>query len=241
MLRNVIVFGLAVSLSGCPGMPIPGVPGGDDAVVAKYDRWLDHVAELQASVEDAERWVVDAPKELAVALGLPEDATLDQISAAIQEKIQSGVIAVGGSVSLTVNVDAGASASGQAGTGGASGQAEAHASVEVIIVVEGGIEVSAEVQQVIDAVKVCIERVAGIKPRLEAIVANVTTVVTEGAALLQSLPDDFQGVMAAKIAEYTAKIQGALDFLGGVAGSVTVTVEVSVEVQGSVSGGLTGE
>jgi hypothetical protein len=231
------VLGLA-ACSG--GIPTPGgVTGGGD-VLAKYDHWLAEVDELQASVEDAQKWVVDAPKELAVTLGLPETATLDEIKAAIIEKLAAAGITGAGSLTIEVNVSAGASGSAEAGGGGASAQGEAHAAVEVKIVAAAGVTLTPEAQQIVDAVKLCLERVAGIKPRIEAIVANVATVLQEGKDLLVSLPNDLTGMLAAQLPTYTGKFNASIEFLGGVGGSAGGTVEASVNVQVSVTAGVSG-
>jgi len=241
MKQVLCVVGLAVGLLGCPsGIPgVGGVSGGDDVLV-KYDRWLAHVEELQASVEDAETWVLEAPKELAITLGLPEAATLEEITAAIREKLAAAGITAEGALSVEINAEAGASGSAEAGTGGASAGGEAHASVEVRIVVAGGIELTPEAQIIIDAVKLCLERVAGIKPRLEAIIANLQVVITEGTNLLASLPNDLQGMLAVKVPEYTAQFNAKLEFLGGAAGSAGGTMDASVNVQVSVSASVSG-
>jgi len=230
----------AVGLTACPGsIPTPNVGGGSD-VLAKYDHCLAQVDELQASVEDAQKWVVDAPKELAVTLGLPETATPEEIKVAIQEKLAAAGVTAEAGLTVEINVEAGASGSAEAGTGGASAEGEAHASVEVRIVVAAGIELTPEAQQIIDAVKLCLERVAGIKPRLEAIIANLEVVITEGKDLLVSLPNDLQGMLAAQIPTYTTKFNASLEFLGGVGGSAGGTMEASVSVQVNVSAGVTG-
>ncbi|NMC68486.1 MAG: hypothetical protein GYA57_00285 [Myxococcales bacterium] len=235
------VVGLAVALLGCPsGIPgVEGVTGGGDVMV-KYDAWLAHVDELQASVEDAQKWVVDAPKELAVTLGLPETATLDEITAAIREKLAAAGVTAEAGLTVEVNAEAGASGSAEAGTGGASAEGEAHASVEVRIVAAAGVELTPEAQQILDAVKLCLERVAGIKPRLEAIVANLETVINEGKDLLVSLPNDLQGALAVKVPEYTAQFNAKLEFLAGVGGSAGGTIEASVNIQVSVTASVTG-
>jgi len=234
-----VVF--ALGMSACSGaIPVPGGVGGGDEIVAKYDRWLAHVDELQASVEEAQRWVIDAPKELAVTLGLPETATLDEIQAKIRANLAAAGITASGSLTIEINAEAGASGSAEAGPGGAAAQGEAHASVEVRIVAAAGIELNAEAQQVVDAVKLCLERVAGIKPRLEAIVANLETVISEGRALIVSMPDDLTGLLAAKIAEYTPKFNARIDFMVSFSGSAGGTIEASANVTASVSAGVTG-
>jgi hypothetical protein len=235
-----VVF--ALGLSACGGsIPTPGLGGtGGSDVLAKYDHWLAQVDEFQASVDDAQKWVMDAPKELAVTLGLPETATLEEIKTAIIEKLQAAGVTASGSLTVEINVEAGASGSAEAGTGGASAGGEAHAGVEVRIVAAAGVELTPEAQQVIDAVKLCLERVAGIKPRLEAIVANAVTVLQEGKDLLVSLPNDLQGLLAAKLPEYTASFNARIDFLAGVGDSTSGTIGASVNVQVEVSAGITG-
>jgi hypothetical protein len=233
----------AVGLTACGGA-IPGVGGvgggGGTEILAKYDRWIADVDELQASIEDAQKWVVDAPKELAVTLGLPETATPEEIKVAIQEKLAAAGVTAEAGLTLEVNAEAGASGSAEAGTGGASAEGEAHASVEVRIVAAAGVSLTPEAQQIIDAVKLCLERVAGIKPRIEAIIANLVTVLEEGRALLVSLPDDLTGLLAAQLPEYTAKFNARIDFLAGASTSAGGTVEASVSVQVNVSAGVTG-
>jgi len=90
------------------------------------------------------------------------------------------------------------------------------------------------------SVKRCLERVAGIKPRLEAIVANLETVIQEGKDLLLSLPNDLTGMLAAQLPTYTGKFNASIEFLGGVGGSAGGTMEASVNVQVSVTAGVSG-
>ena len=233
-----------VALVSCGGAGLPGTgavtgAGGGDVLV-KYDAWLSDVDALKASVEDAQKWVVDAPKELAVTLGLPETATPDEIKEAIKTKLAAAGVTAEAGLTVEVNASASASGSAEAGTGGAGAEGQAQASVEVKIVAAAGVELTPEAQQIIDAVKLCLERVAGIKPRLEAIVANLTTVIEEGTSLLASLPNDLTGMLAAQLPQYTAKFNASLEFLGGVGGSAGGTIEASVNVQVSVSAGVTG-
>jgi hypothetical protein len=231
----------AVGLTACGGA-IPGVGGvgGGSDILAKYDHWLAEVDELQASIEDAQKWVVDAPKELALTLGLPETATPEEIKAAIQEKLAAAGITAEAGLTVEVNAQASASGSAEAGTGGASAEGQASASVEVRIVAAAGVTLTPEAQQIIDAVKLCLERVAGIKPRIEAIIANLATVLQEGRDLLVSLPNDLQGLLAAQIPEYTAKFNVRVDFLASAGASAGGTVEASVAVQVNVTAGVTG-
>jgi hypothetical protein len=242
MKQVLCVVGLAVGLLGCPSSipTVGGVSGGGDDVLVKYDAWLANVEELQASVEDAEKWVTDAPKELAITLGLPETATLEEITAAIKEKLAAAGVTAEAGLTVEINAQASASGSAEAGTGGAAAEGQASASVEVRIVAAAGVELTPEAQQIIDAVKLCLERVAGIKPRLEAIIANLEVVISDGTALLASLPNDLQGMLAVKVPEYTAQFNAKLEFLGGVGGSAGGTMEASVNVQVSVSASVTG-
>ncbi len=244
-MRKVLGTVLCVlGLAACSGAGIPtpgGVTGGGGGdVLAKYDHWLTEVDELKASVEDAQKWVVDAPKELAVTLGLPETATLDEIKAAIGQKLAAAGITGAGSLTVEVNASASASGSAEAGSGGAAAGGQAQASVEVKIVAAAGVTLTPEAQQIVDAVKLCLERVAGIKPRLEAIVANLATVIQEGKDLLVSLPNDLTGMLAAQLPTYTAKFNASIEFLGGVGGSAGGTMEASVNVQVSVTAGVSG-
>ena len=232
---------LACVLPGCPNLPVPGGVGGDQAVLEKYDRWLAHTAELQASVEEAQRWIVDAPKDLAITLGLPETATADEIKVALKEKLAAAGITASGSLTVQINAEAGASGSAEAGAGAASAEGEAHASVSVEIVAAAGIELTPEAQQILDAAKLCLERIAGIKPLFEEILANLETVLSEGRALLQSLPNDLQGILAAKIAEYTPQFNARIDFFAGFSSSAGGSIEASVSVQASVTAGVQGE
>lgn len=234
--RIVCALGLVAALTACGAVPTPAIPGtGDNAVLAKYDSWLADVDALQASVDEAEGWITGTPAELAASVGLPPTATLEEVAAAIRAKIQSGVVELGGSVTVDVHAEAGASGAAEAGTGGASAAGEAHASIEVVITVQGGIAVSEDVQQVLDAVKLVLTKIAGIKPRFEAVLANLESVVTKGRELLASLPNDLQGILAAKIAEYTGKFNAAIEFLGGVSGRLTGSIDMSVTIQVQVT------
>jgi hypothetical protein len=242
MKRCLLSLGLVVALSACSGgIPTPGgITGGGTDVLAKYDAWLADVDELQASVEDAQRWVVDAPKELALALGLPETATIQEIGAAIPEKLAAAGITGEGAITIQVNVDIGASGAATAGTGGASAEGEAHAGVEVIITLAASITPTPEAQQLIDAIKLCLERVAGIKPRIDAILADLETVITGGRDLLASIQTDFQGLLAAQIPDYTARITARVDFLTGLSGSLGGTAQASFDIQVTVTASASG-
>lgn len=239
-INTVVVFVAAAWLTACGSLPGVDVPGaGDRGVLAKYDEWLAQVDSLERSLDEAETWISGAPGELAVTVGLPPTASLDEVTAAIRRKIAAGVVSAGGRVTVTVNVEAGASGAAQAGAGGASAQGDAHASVEVIIAVEGGVEASAEIRQVLDAVKLVLRKMAGIKPRFEAVLANIEATIAKGRELLASLPGDLRGVLAVKVAEYTPKFQAAIEMLGGVSGRLTGSIEMSVTIQVDVTASVT--
>lgn len=229
----VAVAFLSVTASSCGG-GIKGLPGGDALKTDIPDKYADYIEECEQyekDIQEAKKYIEETPKELALALGLKEDATLEEITGAIKATIQDVVIKAGAHVEITIEGGLEASAAGMAGTGGASGEASVSAEVKVEIKVVGEVEVSGDLQALIDAGKVALERIIGSAKKLKAISVKAPELIERGTELSASVSADITNPATA--AQVTAKITGFSDMFGEVAGLFDVSFEMQVEVKAS--------
>lgn len=236
-MGNLVAMAAVLALSASTGSCVASL-GGKGAVEAfgkdvpeKYTAYIERCDQYTKDVEEAEKYIEETPGILADKLGLKHDATLDEVTEAIRSRIQDQVVKVGAHVEITIEGGVEAHASAEAGTDGASAEAGASAEVKVEIKIVGEIEVSPELAELIDAAKTAITRLVVSAKKLKALSVEAPDLVKDGAALVESAPNDIQNpVTSAKV---VAKITGISDQLKKVAGLFDVSFEMHVEIKAS--------
>jgi len=240
---ELTIAALAIVLSaavGSCGANIKGLPGGISTDIPdKYEAYINKCEAYEKDVEEAKQYIEQTPKELAAVLDLKEDATLQEVTDAIRARIQKAVVKAGAHVEITIEGGIEAGAMAEAGTGGASAEAGVSAEVKVTITVVGKLEVSPELQELLDAGKLALERIIGSAKKLKALAEQAPDLIQEGADLTASVSADIQNPATA--AQVTAKIAGFSDMFKEVSGLFDVSFEMQVEVKASFTLEASGE
>jgi len=203
--------------------------------MAKYDDFFTKADQLETDIKAAKETVIKAQADLAVAVGLDAEASLEQIKTAIRTAIETAVVKAGGHVE--VKIEGGIFASGEASAStseGASAGGEAGASISVTIEVVGDVEVSVETQKIIDAAKVSIQACGEVATKLKPITLEIPDLLSMAGELSASVTSDFSSdpILGAKV---TARLTGLTDIFKQVSGLFDTSFNFSFEVKASFS------
>ncbi len=220
-----------ISIGGKLG--VAGAGKSTSTGIAKYDDFLKRCEALEADIKGMKEDVTKAKDDLIAFFKLASDATAEDIRDAIRDYIKS--IQVKGEIRIEVKIEGGVFASADASVGSEGAEASAGVSAEISVSIEvaGGVEVTAETNEMIETVKVAILSVAKAAGKLDHLVEEVPALVDKAVELAESAKDDIKDPLL--VASVAARLTGLSDMFGEVGGMAEMSFSFTMTVSAGFS------
>ncbi|MFH1434956.1 MAG: hypothetical protein ABIJ56_04480 [Pseudomonadota bacterium] len=241
-LTTALLFALScgsgsVSIGGKIGLS--GAGKSTSTGIAKYDDFLKRCEALEADIKGLKEDFTKAKDDLTAFFKLASDATAEDIRDAIRDTIKS--IQVKGEIRFEVKIEGGVFASADASVGSEGAEASAGVSAEISVSIEvaGGVEVTAETNEMIETVKAAILSVARAADKLDHLVDEVPALLDKAAELAESAKDDIKDPLL--VANVAARLTGLSDLFKEVEGMSTMSLSFTVTISAGFSAEAGGE
>lgn len=216
------------------GGKVPGLSTNEPIKVGdpKYDSFFEKADKFEANIKDAKETLKKAQAELAVACGLTQDASLNEIKAKIKQLITESVVKAGGHIEVKIEGGIFASAQAEGSTSeGVSAGGEISGNIEVTIEVVGEVEMNDQLTTLIEAAKTALKASAGVATKLKPLGEEGIQLGEEALKLSASVPSDIKDPILA------AKVTNRLKELGGIfkeaAGLYDTSFNFTIELKAS--------